>query len=161
DAMLMMSGKLDLTRSGPHPFPKPTTWNFTQHKPFAAVYESNHRSVYLMVQRSERHPYLAIFDGADPNVSTAARSSTTTPLQALFVMNSKFINEQAYGFAKRLVSATTAAKRIEEAYRMAFARPTTAEEATEANAYLRQARQKLEAEGVAAPACEEIALSSY
>ena len=41
-------------------------WKFTQHNPFKAVYETKRRSVYLMTQRIQRHPYLAIFDGADP-----------------------------------------------------------------------------------------------
>ena len=46
------------------------TWNFTQHKPFKAVYETDRRSVYLMTQRIQRHPFLALFDGADTNAST-------------------------------------------------------------------------------------------
>ncbi|HLW79193.1 MAG TPA: PSD1 and planctomycete cytochrome C domain-containing protein [Terriglobia bacterium] len=74
DAMLKVSGDLDPTVGTAHPFPPPAEWNWTQHKPFAAVYETNQRSVYLMVQRSQRHPYLSLFDGADP---TSARPSAT------------------------------------------------------------------------------------
>ena len=33
----------------------------------------NHRSVYLMQQRIQKQPFLAMFDGADPNASTADR----------------------------------------------------------------------------------------
>src|SRR5207244_2409771 len=57
DAMLAASGTLDRTPGGEHPFPAPQTWDFTQHKPFKAVYDSNRRSVYLMTQRIQRHPY--------------------------------------------------------------------------------------------------------
>ena len=74
DSLLAVSGALDRTMAGPHPFPPANTWNFTQHSPFQAVYETNHRSVYLMTQRTRRHPFLGLFDGADPNASTGQRS---------------------------------------------------------------------------------------
>jgi hypothetical protein len=44
----------------------------------------------MMVQRSVKHPYMTLFDGADMNTSTAQRSSSLTPLQALYFMNSAF-----------------------------------------------------------------------
>ena len=62
-------------------------WNFTQHNPFKAVYDTNRRSVYLMTQRFQRHPFFALFDGADTNASTDRRMTSTTPLQALYLMN--------------------------------------------------------------------------
>jgi len=104
DAMLAISGQLDRTVPKSHPFPDVKTWGFTIHKPFHAVYDSNHRSVYLMVQRNRRHPYLALFDAADPNQSVASRQPTTTPTQALFLMNSPFVHEQAKGFATRIAA---------------------------------------------------------
>jgi len=51
DAMLAVSGALDPTMGGTHPFPPQGEWRYSQHKPFVAVYESNRRSVYLMQQR--------------------------------------------------------------------------------------------------------------
>jgi hypothetical protein len=105
DAMLAVSGRLDRSAPSPHPFPPVETWGFTIHKPFHAVYDSNHRSVYLMVQRNRRHPYLALFDAADPNQSIASRQPTTTPTQALFLMNSPFVHEQAEGLAERIIHA--------------------------------------------------------
>jgi len=103
DAMLAVSGRLDRTVPQSHPFPPVDTWGFTIHSPFHAVYDSSHRSVYLMVQRNRRHPYLALFDAADPNQSVASRQPTTTPTQALFLMNSPFVHEQARGFAQRIM----------------------------------------------------------
>lgn len=102
--MLQVGGRLDRSVPQSHPFPAVDTWAFTIHRPFHAVYESNHRSVYLMVQRNRRHPYLALFDAADPNQSIAARQPTTTPTQSLFLMNSPFVHEAAGGFARRIVS---------------------------------------------------------
>src|SRR5207244_4831822 len=85
DALLAVSGGLDRSPGGPHPFPAQSTWDFTQHKPFKAVYDTNRRSVYLMTQRIHRHPFLGLFDGPDTNTSTAGRTTSTTPLQALFL----------------------------------------------------------------------------
>jgi cytochrome c553 len=150
DAMLAVSGGLDRTPGGPHPFPDQTTWDFTQHKPFKAVYETNRRSVYLMTQRIQRHPYLALFDGPDTNASTATRLTSTTPLQALFLMNDPFVHEQARRFAARLlVECPDDAGRMERAYLLAFGRPATAEEKAVGAAYLAKVRAKLREDGAA------------
>ena len=106
DAMLAVSGQLDRNVPRSHPFPDVNTWGFTIHNPFHAVYDSNHRSVYLMVQRNHRHPYLALFDAADPNQSVASRQPTTTPTQALYLMNSPFVHERAKGFASRITTVS-------------------------------------------------------
>ena len=82
---------------------------------FKAVYPTNHRSVYLMTQRLVKHPFLAIFDGPDTNTSTDVRTHSTVPLQALYLMNNPFVQEQAAGFANRLIASSTTdpARRIE------------------------------------------------
>ncbi|HND56691.1 MAG TPA: DUF1553 domain-containing protein, partial [Pirellulaceae bacterium] len=94
DSLLAVAGNLDLSPAGAHPFPPHDKWDFTQHKPFKAVYESDRRSVFLMTQRIQRHPYLALFDGADPSTSTGARLTSTTPLQALFLLNDPLLHRQ-------------------------------------------------------------------
>ncbi len=137
DALLAVSGKLDLTPGGAHPFPPERTWDFTQHEQFNAVYDTRRRSVFLMQQRLKSHPFLALFDGADPNVSTAERGVTTTPLQSLFALNDPFAHEQAAEFARRLLrEAGTDRARVERAFQVAFARRPRAEEFGEALAYL-------------------------
>jgi hypothetical protein len=123
DTMLALSGKLDLSRPGPHPFPPMDKWTWTQHNPFKEVYPSDHRSVYLMTQRLQRHPYLALFDGPDTNTSTEQRTSATVPQQALFLMNNLFVRAQAEGFARNLTQATSDPRqRVQLAYELAFAR---------------------------------------
>lgn len=102
DAMLAISGKLDRKQPEGHPFPPVSQWTFTIHYPFHAVYESSHRSVYLMIQRSRKNPYLTLFDAADPNISTALRQPTITPTQALFLMNAPFVHEQATALVDNL-----------------------------------------------------------
>ena len=102
-------------RPGPHPFPPIDTWHWTQHDAFKAVYPSSHRSVYLMTQRLVKHPYLAIFDGPDTNVSTEARPRSTVPLQALYLMNNPFVQEQAAGLARRVIAASCDTTRADRA----------------------------------------------
>jgi hypothetical protein len=55
-----------------------------------------------MVQRIKRHPFLALFDGPDPNASTAVRLGTTVPTQALFFLNDPFVHSRSDAWAERL-----------------------------------------------------------
>ena len=87
-------------------FRRRSAWGYTQHGPFSAVYDHNKRSVYLMTQRLKRHPFLALFDGADPNATTAERLATTVPTQALFFLNDPFIHAKAEKWAARLLAAS-------------------------------------------------------
>ncbi len=149
DTLLMVSGGLDRSPGGGHPFPDQTSWDFTQHKPFKAVYHSNKRSVYLMTQRIQRHPFLSLFDGPDTNASTAKRVTSTTPLQALYFMNDPFVHEQAKRLAARLASeASDEVSRIQRAFVMLYGRPASSEEVTQGRDYLEGVRTKLEQAGV-------------
>ncbi len=144
DTLLALGGNLDLSPAGAHPFPPAHEWGYTQHKPFKDVYPSNRRSVYLMTQRIQRHPYLAIFDGADPSASTPARTTSTTPLQALWLLNDPFVHEQSKLVADRLIAhATDDAARVQHAYELLFARPAAPEEVTAAKTFLASAKQQL------------------
>lgn len=128
DSLLATSGRLDLTPGEAHPFPAESTWTFTQHAPFNAVYETNRRSAYLMVQRQRRHPFLALFDGADPNASTPARQTTTVPTQALYFVNDPFFHAQAAAFADLLTASTDDDARTERAFRILLQRTPTPSE---------------------------------
>ena len=144
DTLLVVAGNLDRTPGGAHPFPEPAGWNFTQHKPFKAVYDTDRRSVYVMTQRIQRHPFLALFDGPDTNASTAARTTSTTPLQALYLMNDPFVHAQAKRFAARVrAEADGDAARIERAYLLLYGRPPSASEATAAAQYLANVAKKV------------------
>jgi hypothetical protein len=141
DALLTASGRLDLRVAGPHPFPHINTWGWTQHTPFKDVYPSQHRSVYLMTQRLQRHPFLALFDGPDTNTTTDERSSSIVPLQALFFLNSPLIAEEADAFASRLLAAFSASdERLALAYELAYSRLPTADEIARSETYLAAGR---------------------
>lgn len=131
DALLVLGGTLDRTPGGAHPFPPQSEWKFTQHNPFKATYETPRRSVYLMTQRIQRHPFLATFDGADPAASTPARLTSTTPLQALLLLNDPMVHEQSRRFAERLLAQPGPdSDRIATAFEQVLGRPPRSDEVT-------------------------------
>jgi hypothetical protein len=147
DSMLAVSGQLDSTPGGPHPFPPVYQWSYSQHRQFFAVYDHNKRSVYLMQQRLRKNPILEVFDPADPNASTPMRGSSVTALQALSEMNSEFIHTQADQFAVRVGMAySDAPSRIQFAYKLALGRPATLLEVRDASDYLLKAKAALKDE---------------
>jgi hypothetical protein len=162
DALLAVSGDLDRTSGGPQPFPPQGEFRYTQHKPFVAVYPSLHRSVYLMQQRIKKHPFLEVFDGADPNVTTAVRPLTTTALQALFLMNDPFVHDRAATWAAHLECfASQDSLRIDRAYQEALARPATLREIEMGDEYLRTCRAALAEVGVPEGERPHAAWASY
>jgi hypothetical protein len=149
DAILLASGTLDPTPGQGHAFPSPISWGFTQHGPFSAVYEHNRRSVYLMTQRIKRHPFLALFDGPDPNASTAERRTTTVPTQALYFLNDPFVHASSEAFAERVLATSgDEAGQIVASYRFALGRNPGPPEQASAAAFLAAYRSELAAAGL-------------
>jgi mono/diheme cytochrome c family protein len=162
DAMLSVSGQLDLSRPGPHPFPPIDQWHWTQHHKFEAVYPTNHRSVYIMTQRLARHPYLALFDGADPNASTGRRTTSIVPLQALYLMNDPFVEEQSRKFAQRLPAAAGGGRnRIKMGCELAWGRPPTRVEMDKFTEYVKKFKLALSAAGVSSDKLDVETWSSF
>jgi hypothetical protein len=115
DALLSVSGQLDLQMGGP-------TVSLGDAK-------NRRRTVYAKISRHELDGLLRLFDFPDANVSAAKRTETTVPQQQLFVLNSPFFVDQARGFANRLREETTEdAARVQRAYQLAFGREPSAEE---------------------------------
>jgi hypothetical protein len=163
DAMLFVSGDLDPTIPAGHPFPPMSKWGWTQHNPFSAVYETRHRSIYLMQQRIKKHPFLALFDGADPNSSTAQRTGSTTPLQALYMMNDKFVFDQSERFATTLTERhPDLASRVSAAIAMCYGRPADVpEEVAAALQFIDAYRARLAASPKHPADLERPALAAY
>ncbi len=162
DAMLAVSGDLDPSMAGPHLFPPAHTWDFTQHRAFSAVYDTNHRSVYVMQQRIKKHPFFALFDGADTNATTADRLISTTPVQALFLMNNVFVFQEGEHLAARLESSAPELRaRIDRAHRLVFARTATADELNTAEAYILEYQEKLRTTTMPSGEYPRAALASY
>lgn len=136
DSLLAVSGELDKTTGEAHPFPPEATWSFSQHGPFAAEYETNRRSVYVMQKRNRRTRFFALFDGADPNASTPVRDVTTVPTQALFFMNDPFVTRSAGKLGTEVLVVPGDDKdRLHWLTRRIFGRSATDEEMHELNSF--------------------------
>ena len=162
DTLLTLGGTLDLSRPGPHPFPEPSKWTFTAHHQFnPGSYPSNHRSVYLMTQRLHAHPYLSLFNGADPSLSTAMRDSSALPQQGLFLFNNEMVHEQAEGFARRVIDAhPNNESRLRAAYLKTYGRPPATNEQARALEFLEQYEEALATEEVDPELREVVAWSA-
>ncbi|HWE92445.1 MAG TPA: DUF1553 domain-containing protein [Tepidisphaeraceae bacterium] len=136
DAMLATAGELNADVSGAayqdfYTF----TNNTTFYEPRDYVGESfNRRSVYRTWVRSGRSPLLDVFDCPDPSTRSPHRPVTTTPLQALSLMNDSFVLRMSDRLAGRVAreAGGDVTRQIALAYELAFGRPATAEEIAEA-----------------------------
>lgn len=134
DALLAVSGLLDLTPGGPgdrlfvleHPQHSPH-YQYHLFDPLTA--ERHRRSIYRFVVRSQPDPWMSVLDCADSSQSTPKRSETTTPLQALSLMNNKFNLFVAEKFAERLQrDANSEAEQIRRAFQLALGRSPSGDE---------------------------------
>jgi hypothetical protein len=91
---------------------------------------STRRTVYGLVDRQDLPDMFRVFDFASPDASTELRPRTTVPQQALFVMNSPFVIEQAKRLAAReeIALISDPAVRVQALFRTAFARVAAKEE---------------------------------
>ena len=162
DAMLSVSGQLELKRPGPHPFPPIEQWSWTQHRQFKDHYASNHRSVYLMTQRLQKHPFLELFDGPDTNTTTGKRTSATVTPQSLYMMNSPQIQNIAIAFAARLSAhADTTDERIRFAYQLCYGRSVESSELERDRSYLAAAAAALSTSSTSTETPTQVAWRSY
>jgi hypothetical protein len=117
DALLAVAGRLERTEGG-------TAVELTR-TPF-----STRRTVYGFIDRQNLPGLFRTFDFASPDSTSAERHSTTVPQQALFLMNSPFVMEQAKHILERQDFAALGdpAGRIERLYRLLYGRPAETEE---------------------------------
>ena len=91
DTLLAVTAELDETMGG---------------KALKLTEESNkRRTIYGFVSRRKLDGTLSLFDFPNPNSTSEQRIETATPLQALFFMNSGFLEARAKALAKRLEDA--------------------------------------------------------
>jgi hypothetical protein len=142
DTVLSVAGELNPLLGGPgyedfYTF----TNNSTFYEPRDYVGETfNRRSLYRTWVRSGRSPLLDVFDCPDPSTKTPRRAVTTTPLQALSLMNNSMMLRMSERLAERAKrqAGEDAAKQIVHVYELTLLRRPTAEESEEAAAFVRK-----------------------
>lgn len=108
--------------------------------------EENRRSVYIQVRRSQPLAMLRTFDAPVMETNCERRPVSTVAPQALMLMNSDFALEQATLFAARLHREAGAEPKnqIAHAWQIAYARPATEIEVTQALDFLARQRQEID-----------------
>jgi hypothetical protein len=133
DGILSVAGQLNLVRGGPgyQDFKltiRGATHYYTPNEADdPAVYR---RSIYRTWARSGRNGLLDALDCPDPSTVSPRRALTTTPLQALSMMNNAFVLRMADRFAERLKkeAGDDAGKQVTRAYELAYGRRATDDE---------------------------------
>ena len=149
DTLLVVSGKLDNKMGGPgfrlyqYLVDNVSTYvPLDNHGP-----ETWRRSVYHQNARAAFVDLLTEFDCPDNAFATPRRSSTTTPLQALTLMNHSFTVEMAGFFAERLKQKSAEANegapasleaQITEAFALTYGRPPKPNESKAAALLIKQ-----------------------
>ncbi|WP_435008110.1 DUF1553 domain-containing protein [Tundrisphaera lichenicola] len=135
DAMLSVSGKLDPTLGGP---------SFQDHEMILTKGSSSllyvpvepgapahdRRTLYRAWSRGGRSDLLDAFDCPDPSATSPRRPVTTTPLQALAMMNNALVLYLSDALAGRLAreAGPDPARQVDRAYRLAFGRDPAPDE---------------------------------
>ena len=159
--MLAVSGRLKPQMYGPpmYPYVPPAALEGSSDpdkiwRPFDEE-DASRRTIYAFVKRSMIVPMLEVLDLCDTTKSSAKRINTAVATQALTLFNGEFVNRQARHLAERLVreAGDDPVDQIERAYRLAFARPPTADEQRSLLSFLEDesSRRMTEAGGGADP----------
>lgn len=143
DAVLAVTGKIDYAMGGPgfnlFGFKDDHSPHYLYDQFDVDDPKSFRRSVYRFVVRSVPDPFMECLDCADPSSRVPVRDETITALQALALLNNKFMVRQAKHFADRLTPlAKSEAGQIELAYEFALGRKPTAEESRLMTDYAKQ-----------------------
>jgi hypothetical protein len=132
DAILATSGRLDTRMGGPgYNIWEPNTNYVAVYRPRAELGpDAFRRMVYQFKPRSQPDPTFSAFDCPDAALVAPRRNVSTTALQALNLLNSRFVIQQAAYFARRLEAEAgpEPARQAERGFRLAFGRePSRAE----------------------------------
>ena len=103
--------------------------NFVQW-PQSSGPDNHRRGLYIFRQRTLPYPQLATFDAPDSVQVACRRDRSTTPLQALILLNDPVFSEAAAALGMRIVAdgGPTREERIRHAFRLCLSRdPTRAE----------------------------------
>jgi mono/diheme cytochrome c family protein len=140
DSLLYVAGRLDTTMGG-------------RAVELTTVPFSTRRSVYGFIDRQNLPGLFRTFDFASPDTSTPQRYTTTVPQQALFLMNSPFVIEQARHFLQRpdVAGQTKDEAKINRMYQLAYGRAAEADEIALGLGFLADARKSNEAKTAVLP----------
>jgi mono/diheme cytochrome c family protein len=141
DAMLEASGRLNPRMGGPgyNVWEKNTNY-VAIYKPRAELEgDAFRRMIYQFKPRSQGDPTFGAFDCPDAALAVPRRNVSTTALQALNLLNSRFVIRQAAFFAERVSSEAgpDPARQAARAFHLAFGRSPSGSEVAAAVALIK------------------------
>lgn len=128
DTILVVSQQLDPIRGG-------RTMGKTGQYDLNYKFNTKRRSVYVPWFRNSTLDLFEVFDVANANLVVGRRTVTNLPTQALFLINSPFIREQARHTAKRLLAEEAT---VAQAYQLIISRPPSERERLSVTSFLDQ-----------------------
>ncbi len=145
DSMLMVSGRLNL-RAGGESFKAPISAEALEGLSMkggayqaSPAQDTTRRSVYMFVKRSLAVPLMTVFDCCDNTTPAGRREVTIVAPQALTLMNSESVLEEAAAIAQRVPKTTDSDETVAAAWRVVLARTPTEKERAVAREHLRAA----------------------
>jgi hypothetical protein len=143
DSLLDLSGELNRQLGGPGFRPFVHKGNGGQNEYFAADLpgaDTSRRTVYRIAVHSARDPLLDSLDCPEFSTRTPVRPNTTTPLQALSLMNNPFVQRMASALAERvkLEVGSKVDRQVDRMWREVLGRPPQVDERTAAVALVDQ-----------------------
>ncbi|MCZ6793769.1 MAG: PSD1 and planctomycete cytochrome C domain-containing protein [Planctomycetota bacterium] len=157
DALLAVSGTLDLRKGGPalHHV-KNRAFLFDHTSRDRTRYDSTRRSVYLPVIRNHVYDVFQLFDFPDPQVPSGDRSESTIAPQALFFLNSELLERLSRELASRLLAGSDEdIERLERLYVRALGRPPSGAETSDDLAFIDRFAMAREVSGARSAAAHE------
>ena len=148
DTILAMSGHLNGERGGPPvfpPLPEGLAQQLSAETRGAARWDTTRgpdawkRSIYVYQRRSQPLPFLEVFDSPPLTLPCERRETSVTPLQALTMYDSGFVNTEAEAIAERIVreSGSQNGGRVRRAFQLAFGRNPYPDELNQAQRFFR------------------------
>jgi len=170
DAVLQVSGKLNLQQFGPAfkpPIPAEAMLARNTQDPYPTDApdnaETSRRSVYMFHKRVVQYPWMQAFDAPDASVSCSRRNQTTVAPQALALMNDHFLRDRAANFSQRLWAESQSPDDwVTRGYWLAVSREPTKEERIACRQFLKdqQARRTAQLSAGAGEA-RQLALTDF
>jgi hypothetical protein len=136
DQALVISQRLKPTLGGPpvYPWQPAGFWRLSAGEAlnnYVVATDGNQyrRGLYTIWRRGAHYPAFAVFDAPDRATCTLLRGRSSTPLQALALMNDEAYRDMAAAFAKRITQFPgDADAKLARAFRTVLARKPTASE---------------------------------
>jgi hypothetical protein len=126
DSLLVAAGRLDGTVGGPSVFPPVPSnldagnlWEVSKN-----AQDFDRRSLYIFTRRSVPYPLLENFDMASAQQAHSKREVTTTPLQALTLINNDLVFQWSQTLAGRVLheAGSDQSAQVDRLYEILFAR---------------------------------------